>query len=158
MPEAFSVKGAVLWPFRYYPCPLRESSVVCVDYMKNFKRDGRSGGKKFGGSRAPWKGGGSFGHDQRRELHDATCTSCGADCQVPFRPDGHKPVLCRNCFKKDGAEGRFMRDANSARSSSRFERSERAPQADNSKIEARLNAIESKLDLLIEALTEEEQA
>jgi CxxC-x17-CxxC domain-containing protein len=31
-------------------------------------------------------------------LYDATCTTCGKSCQVPFRPDGKKPVLCRDCF------------------------------------------------------------
>lgn len=37
-----------------------------------------------------------------REMHDAVCAQCGAECQVPFRPrpvaEGGKPVLCRDCF------------------------------------------------------------
>ncbi|MCA9370720.1 MAG: hypothetical protein KC680_02040, partial [Candidatus Peregrinibacteria bacterium] len=33
-----------------------------------------------------------------REMHDAVCSECGADCQVPFKPSGDKPVLCRDCF------------------------------------------------------------
>ncbi len=37
-----------------------------------------------------------------RELHDAVCADCGANCQVPFKPrpesEGGKPVLCRDCF------------------------------------------------------------
>ncbi len=37
-----------------------------------------------------------------REMHDAVCAKCGADCQVPFKPrpveEGGKPVLCKECF------------------------------------------------------------
>jgi CxxC-x17-CxxC domain-containing protein len=29
---------------------------------------------------------------------DATCSNCGKKCQVPFRPDGTKPVYCKDCF------------------------------------------------------------
>ena len=32
------------------------------------------------------------------QLFAATCTTCGKSCEVPFRPDGTKPVLCRDCF------------------------------------------------------------
>ncbi len=37
-----------------------------------------------------------------RQMHDAVCANCGAQCQVPFKPrdvaDGGRPVLCRDCF------------------------------------------------------------
>ncbi|OGJ60167.1 zinc-binding protein [Candidatus Peribacteria bacterium RIFCSPHIGHO2_01_FULL_51_9] len=33
-----------------------------------------------------------------RELHDAVCSQCGVQCQVPFKPVGDKPVLCKECF------------------------------------------------------------
>lgn len=33
-----------------------------------------------------------------RQMHDATCTKCGADCQVPFRPTGDKEIFCDACF------------------------------------------------------------
>lgn len=125
--------------------------------MKNFKRDGRPGKKKFSGGRSAWKSG-SYGRDResRGDFHDAMCSICGDACQVPFRPDGRKPVKCRNCFKKDGAQGRFMRDNSGRKSFGRFDRDDRGPQADTRKIEARLEAIEDKLDLLIEALSQEE--
>ncbi|HVW66338.1 MAG TPA: zinc-ribbon domain containing protein [Candidatus Peribacteraceae bacterium] len=43
-----------------------------------------------------------------REMHDAVCAQCGAQCQVPFKPrpveEGGKPVLCKACFMaKQGA-------------------------------------------------------
>ena len=34
-----------------------------------------------------------------REMHDAKCTKCGNDCQVPFKPTEGKDVLCGDCFK-----------------------------------------------------------
>lgn len=37
------------------------------------------------------------------QLFDATCTTCGKSCEVPFRPDGTKPVLCRDCFAAKNA-------------------------------------------------------
>ena len=29
----------------------------------------------------------------------ATCSSCGKDAQVPFRPTSGKPVYCSDCFR-----------------------------------------------------------
>lgn len=37
-----------------------------------------------------------------REMYDAECNKCHGRCQVPFRPNGKKPVYCGNCFVKDG--------------------------------------------------------
>jgi CxxC-x17-CxxC domain-containing protein len=38
------------------------------------------------------------GLTQVRSLHPATCSSCGAQTQVPFRPALGKPVYCRDCY------------------------------------------------------------
>ncbi len=35
-----------------------------------------------------------------RELHDATCADCGQQTKVPFKPDGARPVYCRDCYAK----------------------------------------------------------
>jgi len=52
-------------------------------------------GKKSFGNRG--------GFDQGpREMFTATCAKCGNTCEVPFRPNGAKPVYCNNCFVKDG--------------------------------------------------------
>ena len=46
-------------------------------------------GERYGGyERAP------------REMFSATCSSCGREAQVPFRPSGAKPVYCSDCFTK----------------------------------------------------------
>jgi len=36
-----------------------------------------------------------------RQMHDATCSDCGAKCQVPFKPSGDKPIKCRECYNKN---------------------------------------------------------
>lgn len=66
--------------------------------MKNFNRDDRSGGSR-GGRR------GDFGNNrgQRPEMHQVTCSDCGKDCEVPFRPSGDRPVYCNTCFEKHGS-------------------------------------------------------
>lgn len=34
-----------------------------------------------------------------RELHDAVCSECGKETQVPFKPTEGKPVYCRDCYR-----------------------------------------------------------
>jgi CxxC-x17-CxxC domain-containing protein len=54
------------------------------------------GGGGYGGG-----GGGGGGYSDRgpREMFTATCSSCGRDAQVPFRPTSGKPVYCSDCFR-----------------------------------------------------------
>ena len=33
-------------------------------------------------------------------LYDGKCSSCGKEVKVPFKPDGKRPVYCKNCLKK----------------------------------------------------------
>lgn len=64
------------------------------DFKKGnkFSRDSRPGGfSRPGASRGPV------------ETHTATCSKCHAACEVPFRPNGKKPVFCKNCFVRDDA-------------------------------------------------------
>lgn len=79
--------------------------------MGNFQRGGYQGpkggdrgGDRFNGRDA---GKGSFPSNRdmgrrdfgaRPDMHKATCSDCGASCEVPFRPTGEKPVYCNNCF------------------------------------------------------------
>lgn len=52
------------------------------------------GGGSYGG------GGGGYGRDRGpREMFSATCSSCGKEAQVPFRPTSGKPVYCSDCFR-----------------------------------------------------------
>jgi CxxC-x17-CxxC domain-containing protein len=88
-------------------------------YKSNGSRP--QGGGWKGGNDRPKFGGGGFnarrddrGFD-RPQMHQATCASCGNGCEVPFKPNGSRPIYCRECFKKDGdsssAPMRFDRDS-----------------------------------------------
>ena len=50
------------------------------------------------------RGGGGFRNNDRnmgpREMHKATCSKCGEECEVPFKPAEDKPVYCRECYRK----------------------------------------------------------
>jgi CxxC-x17-CxxC domain-containing protein len=51
-----------------------------------YSSGGSSFGNGYGSSRGP------------REMFAATCSSCGQETQVPFRPTSGKPVYCSACF------------------------------------------------------------
>ena len=106
--------------------------------MSNFRPSGRPGFDR-GNSRGRFGGGrqgGNFDRNrnsQRPQMHDVTCTKCGNDCQVPFKPTGSKPVLCSDCFRQnDSREGRSN--------------------SDSSNNSAQLDKINSKLDKILEVL------
>lgn len=66
--------------------------------MRNFGRDRKFGGRPRFGQRS---------HDDT-VMHHAVCSKCGKDCEVPFVPNGTKPVLCRDCFRSEGGgQGSF---------------------------------------------------
>jgi CxxC-x17-CxxC domain-containing protein len=73
-------------------------------------RNAESGG--YGGSYAGagydsgYSSGGSYsagGYGGRssgpREMFTATCSNCGNEARVPFRPTNGKPVYCSDCFR-----------------------------------------------------------
>lgn len=35
-----------------------------------------------------------------RSMHKVTCSDCGKETEVPFKPDGSRPVYCRECYQK----------------------------------------------------------
>jgi CxxC-x17-CxxC domain-containing protein len=36
----------------------------------------------------------------QEEMYNARCSECGSPCEVPFKPDPHRPVFCPACWKK----------------------------------------------------------
>jgi CxxC-x17-CxxC domain-containing protein len=52
------------------------------------------------------------GGERKIELFATACTTCGKSCEVPFRPDGTKPVLCRDCFANKNSGGDNARGGN----------------------------------------------
>ena len=41
----------------------------------------------------------SFGGRTPRQMHPATCTSCGEMTEVPFMPRDDRPVFCSECYE-----------------------------------------------------------
>ena len=42
-----------------------------------------------------------------REMHKITCSDCGNEAEVPFKPTEGRPVYCQECFKKHRPPRRF---------------------------------------------------
>jgi len=60
---------------------------------------GAGGGYSAGGYGGGGGGGGGYRDRGPREMFSATCSSCGREAQVPFRPTSGKPVYCSDCFR-----------------------------------------------------------
>lgn len=135
--------------------------------MGNFNQGGDRGRGGFGGGSRGGFGGGSrggfgggrgrSGGSEDREMFSATCSDCGKDCQVPFRPTNGKPVLCSDCFrgKDNGGDDRFDRKP-SFRSNDDFEfKPQRsfAPASNNANVEKQLDILTSKVEELKAMLT-----
>jgi len=35
-----------------------------------------------------------------KKMHKAVCTDCGENCEVPFKPDLHRPIYCKTCWAR----------------------------------------------------------
>lgn len=106
--------------------------------MGNFNKfDKGRGGRGFGDGR--FGGGRGFGgrSDGPRQMYPATCSQCGQNCEVPFKPTGVRPVFCHNCFKGQG------------RDNSRF-----APKSFGGAVsKAQFDSLNGKLDKILAMLT-----
>lgn len=47
--------------------------------------------------------GGGFNRGPR-QMFKATCSDCGKECEVPFKPREGAPVRCNDCFRKSKEE------------------------------------------------------
>ncbi|HBU27996.1 TPA: hypothetical protein DEB00_02660 [Candidatus Uhrbacteria bacterium] len=123
--------------------------------MFNHSKKGGGGGYKGrGGSNGgDWKRDGQS--SGKPDMHRATCDECRASCEVPFKPNGKKPVLCSDCFRKDdGGRPSYGHSERSDRSD-RFEKPSfrsAAPSADNGEVVKQLKALNSKMDQLLDAI------
>jgi len=61
-----------------------------------------AGGSYSAGGYGGGGGGGGYGAGRdrgTREMFTATCSNCGNEARVPFRPTSGKPVYCSDCFR-----------------------------------------------------------
>ena len=82
--------------------PTEGKPVRCQDCFRKNKPQKSFGGRDGGHSGGNRNFGGNnnrFGNDIPREMHKATCSDCGKECEVPFKPTQGKPVKCRDCFQ-----------------------------------------------------------
>jgi CxxC-x17-CxxC domain-containing protein len=85
----FSASEQQFYADRQFSEPRRCPS--CRAARKAQRGDFGGGSHTGGGSRGGYSSG-------PREMFSATCSSCGREAQVPFRPSGTKPVYCSDCF------------------------------------------------------------
>lgn len=125
---------------------------------------GRISGKKFGNGGGRDRNNFAERDGGRKEMFDAVCSECGNACQVPFRPNGKKPVLCSHCFGKEsgGPVSRPMgRFDGSRREKARMrDRGQLAPAGANGPAGAgnadQLREINDKLDIILDLLQDDQ--
>jgi CxxC-x17-CxxC domain-containing protein len=90
------------------------------------------------------------------QLFKTTCTKCGKACEVPFKPDGSKPVLCRECFSnknpapaRDGFGKRESFGERDRKPERRFDAPRANSGADLSALTSKITALESKLNEIL---------
>lgn len=120
---------------------------------KDNRSGGRGGGRDFGGR--SFSGGKDMG---RPQMHKAVCSTCGNECEVPFKPSGDKPVYCRDCFAKNRSHDNdrsFGRDNRDNRESPRpeFKRFNEDRPIPSPRNNNELDAINSKLDQILKILS-----
>ena len=124
--------------------------------MGNFNQGGKSWGNRGtsggggGGFRGGFGGGGGrggFGDRPRPQMHRATCSDCGQECEVPFKPTGEKPVYCSNCFE---GSGRGMSRPKRDDDRPRFD--DRPKASGNQELKEQFDKLNAKLDRILKAL------
>jgi CxxC-x17-CxxC domain-containing protein len=97
--EFYAQKGFTNEPTRCPSC--RQQRKASGGGRGNYgSRDGGYSRDSYGD-----RGGDSYGSRDSysrgpREMHTATCASCGREAQVPFVPRGDRPVYCSDCFQQ----------------------------------------------------------
>lgn len=115
--------------------------------MGNFNKDHKSGSNRSFGKRNS-----STNRDRKPlQLHNAICGGCGKECQLPFKPNGDRPVYCRDCFAKNGNGDTNKSYGRDNHGQSVFQKpvENRQPVANTEQ----LDSINYKLDRIIKLLT-----
>ena len=115
---------------------------------------GRPGGFNRGGGRPSFNRGGRDG--EKPPMFEAVCAKCQKTCEVPFRPNGNKPVYCRDCFRsvRDEDEGMHSTRPESGPRRDFAPAPQQRPQADTriDNLSAQINALNQKMDKVLAAL------
>lgn len=131
--------------------------------MKDFKKQSKFGRNAPGGrpafsGRPTFSFAGGRSSEGPKEMFEAYCSTCGNTCEVPFQPNGKKPVYCRNCFVRDDAQDSrpsFVKKEYAPKRDFDRVSTSRAPQQGDSSMKEvvrELAAVNAKLDTLIRVL------
>ncbi len=134
--------------------------------MRDFKKRNNFGGDRREGGGGGFRKPGGFQRTdgrsfERSQMYPAVCGKCNKACEVPFKPNGQRPVYCSDCFgsmKEGGAStGGFApkRDFSAPRRD--YDAPVAAPvmKVEDSRINdlrRQMDGINSKLDRLIESV------
>jgi CxxC-x17-CxxC domain-containing protein len=55
---------------------------------------------------------GGFGGNFQRQMYKATCSECGKETEVPFRPKEGLPVYCKECYMAKKGKTNTRRESN----------------------------------------------
>jgi len=129
--------------------PFRPSNNKPIFCSECFEHEGRDRGNRGRDNRNDWGSDRGRGDNRRDrvQMHHAVCDDCGDDCEVPFRPNGSKPVYCSFCFE-DGPRDNSRGNNRSNDRGHKHDKHSPKP-VDNSKMN---KAILGKLDTIIEIL------
>jgi len=103
--EFYAQKGFTNEPTRCPSCRQARKANGGGRSSGGYSRDSYSSGgyddrESYGSSYGRSNGGNSSYSNGQREMHSATCASCGREAKVPFVPRGDKPVYCSDCFQQ----------------------------------------------------------
>ena len=122
--------------------------------MKDFKKGNRFGA---GGGKGGFNKGGYDRGAPRRdfsarptEMHQATCARCNKACEVPFRPNGKKPVFCKDCFASNRPDAHIRTNAFSRPNAAPrppYQSEGIAPRSDD--LRSKVEVLNTKLDMLV---------
>lgn len=98
-----------------------------------------------------------FSSDGPKQMFKAECSKCHRSCDVPFKPNGKKPVFCSACFVRDD-EGDSRGDSRGSyqKNEYRSERPSFSPKPVQQEdprigdIKRQLSAVDEKLEMLIQ--------
>jgi len=116
--------------------PSGERPVFCSNCFAKQNDDGGSRPSRFGDDRRERSDRPRF---EDRQMHEATCATCGNTCQVPFRPTGDKPVYCNNCFDRSAV----------------VKKDSRGPSSNSGELMDQFKILNNKIDKLIKLLAPE---
>jgi CxxC-x17-CxxC domain-containing protein len=122
-----------------------------------YKQDNRGGydnrgGQGGSGGGRNYSSRGGYGNDQgaERQMFSTRCANCDRDCEVPFKPNGSKPVYCNECFKTMG-QSENRSDDRGARRPYGNDRNDRG--SSQGSYHEQFSALNTKLDKILQLLS-----